>query len=68
MWGRLTVCGWGLEQDVYQKFLHILQRYKEEGFAIAQVRWGFPERARPRYSWRAAGHAGGNASVAPVPR
>ena len=23
---------------MYQKFLHILQRYKEEGFAIAQVK------------------------------
>jgi len=26
------------EQDVYQKFLQILQRYKEEGFAIQEVK------------------------------
>lgn len=26
------------QQEVYQKFLQILQRYKEEGFAIAQVK------------------------------
>ena len=25
------------QQDVYQRFLQILQRYKEEGFAIHEV-------------------------------
>jgi hypothetical protein len=33
--------------QVYQKFLHILQRYKEEGFAIAHVKSQVRRAAHP---------------------